>query len=124
MAFSSISGVREHEGDRLVKIFSRQPLNDSILSEIFEKGFELFDAHSWQAYPRFHPPEKFSSFVLSDKLYYVNGIETGASAVEISAVGARNVALLVGQDLRLQRVASRRRYSPVKEKFKEEATEL
>ena len=34
------------------------------------------------------------SFVLHDRLYYINAVEAAASAMEMSVVGARNVANL------------------------------
>jgi len=46
------------------------------------------------AYPHYTPPEKFWSFVLDDGVFYVNAIEHSASAMEMSAVSAKNAALL------------------------------
>ena len=46
---------------------------------------------SWLAYPHFTPPEKFWSFALDDGVFYVNAI---VSAMEMSAVSAKNAALL------------------------------
>jgi len=44
----------------------------------------------------------FNNFKLHDALYYVNAIEWVASAMEMSAVGGRNVAILAYNDF-LQR---------------------
>lgn len=48
---------------------------------------------------RFDPPEQFAPFVLADGLFYSNAIETAASAMEMSAIAAKNSALLVKQFL-------------------------
>ena len=52
------------------------------------------DVKDWQAYPHYHPPEHFPSFILDDGVYYINTIEKAASAMEMSVIGAKNVALL------------------------------
>ena len=49
----------------------------------------------WLAYPRFSPPEQFPPFRLSDGLYLNNAWENAASAMEMSAVAAKNCALLI-----------------------------
>ena len=60
----------------------------------------LFDSRkdlrlvTWQAYPEYTPNMDLPSFVLHDRLYFVNAIESAASAMEMSVIGARNVALL------------------------------
>ena len=60
----------------------------------------LFDSRkdlrliSWLAYPEYEPNMELPSFVLHDRLYYINGIEAAASAMEMSVIGAKNVALL------------------------------
>jgi prenylcysteine oxidase/farnesylcysteine lyase len=43
-----------------------------------------------------------NNFKLHDALYYVNAIEWAASAMEMSAIGGRNVAILAYNDF-LQR---------------------
>ena len=51
--------------------------------------------HSWHAYPRFAPPERFAPFKLAAGVYYNNAWENAASAMEMSAISAYNSALLV-----------------------------
>lgn len=97
--FSSIGLVNSTgPNSGLFKIFSRKPLTTSDLDRVFER----YDASSvkektWLAYPTFSPPEKFTPFVLDKGLFYVNAIETGASAVEMLAIAAKNAALLVAE---------------------------
>lgn len=50
--------------------------------------------YDWLAYPKFTPPEKFTPFVLDNNgLYYNAAVETGASAMEMVALAARNNVL-------------------------------
>ena len=78
---------------RVWKVFSPQPLTASQLKAMFmdidERGMK-----DWQAYPQYHTPEQFPSFILDDGVFYINAIEKAASAMEMSAIGAKNVALL------------------------------
>lgn len=78
------------------KVFSRSDLSTSQLNELFSNVDEV-KAVSWLAYPHYTPPEKFWSFVLDDGVFYVNAIEHSASAMEMSAVSAKNAALLAHQ---------------------------
>ena len=78
------------------KVFSRSDLSASQLNELFSNVSERKTV-SWLAYPHFTPPEKFWSFVLDDGVFYINAIEHSASAMEMSAVSAKNAALLAHQ---------------------------
>lgn len=60
-----------------------------------EKEVEI----DWLAYPQYSPPEEFPAFVLDDGVFYINGFEKAASAMEVSAVGGMNVALLAQEFL-------------------------
>lgn len=42
--------------------------------------------------------ESSNNFKLFDSLYHVNAIEWAASAMEMSAIGGRNIAILVHND--------------------------
>ena len=53
----------------------------------------------WYAYPKFAPPEDFAPFQLAKGVYYNNALENAASAMEMSAIAAKNSALLVRQHL-------------------------
>ncbi|XP_078669299.1 prenylcysteine oxidase 1-like [Branchiostoma floridae x Branchiostoma belcheri] len=75
------------------KVFSQRPLTDSEIGQLFTvvKHTQVVD---WLAYPHYTSPGHLGTFVLHEGLYYVNGIEWAASAMEMSAIGGRNVALL------------------------------
>ena len=83
----------------LYKIFSRHYLTDDILSRLFiryNKG--TVQRREWAAYPVLTPNSDFAPFELSPGLYYVNSIETAASALEMSAIAAKNVVnMMVGR---------------------------
>ncbi|KAF0718633.1 Aste57867_1568 [Aphanomyces stellatus] len=93
--FSAI-GLQADAGDAppLYKVFSRTPWTDAAVAAWFVDGTAI-RRYPWRAYPTYTPPETFAKFELADGLYYVNAIESAASAMEMSAVGGRNVALLV-----------------------------
>ena len=84
---------------RVWKIFSNDLLTDEDLSEMYTTS-DTPQFRAWKAYPNYCPPESFSPFVLDDsKLFYVNCIEYAASAMEMSAIAAKNCALLVDEAL-------------------------
>ncbi len=78
---------------RVWKVFSPQPLTEEQLKLMFT-DIESTQVHDWQAYPHYSPPEQIPPFVLDDGVYYINAIEKAASAMEMSAIGAKNAALL------------------------------
>lgn len=82
------------ETNAFYKIFSRGPLTEDFQKKAFE-DVEIIKTIPWRAYPHFTPPEKFSPFILEKGLVYINTIESAASAMEMSAVGGKNAALLI-----------------------------
>ncbi|XP_075714623.1 prenylcysteine oxidase 1 [Rhinoderma darwinii] len=75
------------------KVFSPEPLTDERLRLLFEL-YHAVIVKKWLAYPKYSPPEKLPPVVLHRGIYYVNSIEWAASAMEMSAISAKNVALL------------------------------
>ena len=86
---------------RLWKVFtSNHPLTEEQKKVMFRSHDPSVDvAVSWMAYPEYSPPEQFSSFILDDGVFYVNTVEMAASAMEMSAIGAKNTALLAMEHL-------------------------
>lgn len=80
---------------QVFKVFSNTPLSDSEISQLFVST-DGVASKDWLAYPQYSPPEECPPFVLDTEggLLYINGIEKAASAMEMSAIGAKNVALL------------------------------
>ncbi|XP_063214770.1 prenylcysteine oxidase 1 [Chroicocephalus ridibundus] len=75
------------------KVFSKEVLTKEQLDLLFS-SYDSVKAKKWLAYPRYSPPEKCPPVVLHDNLYYLNGLERAASAMEMSAIAAKNAALL------------------------------
>ncbi|KAI4897751.1 hypothetical protein NFI96_033838 [Prochilodus magdalenae] len=76
------------------KIFSQKPLSKEQLQEIFVSWEGVWEKR-WLAYPSYSPPQRrMPSFILHDRLFYLNSIEWAASCMEMSAISARNLALL------------------------------
>lgn len=53
---------------------------------------------SWKSYPEYSTQNREGNFILHDALYHVNTIEWVASAMEMSALSGRNVAILAHAD--------------------------
>uniref|UniRef100_A0A8C9U175 Prenylcysteine oxidase 1 like n=1 Tax=Scleropages formosus TaxID=113540 RepID=A0A8C9U175_SCLFO len=77
----------------IYKVFSQRPLGKAELKTLF-KSYYSVQVTSWQAYPHYGSTQGLPLIILHDNLYYLNGIEWAASAMEMSAVAAKNIALL------------------------------
>jgi len=75
------------------KLFSHKPLTSTELSTLFS-SINSVSVSDWLAYPSYSTKNQFSSFQLSSGLYYINMVEWAASAMEMSIIGAKNVANL------------------------------
>lgn len=76
------------------KVFSPQSLSQEQLRDMF-LSWDSVSETKWLAYPSYRPPHrKTPPFILHNRLYYLNAVEWAASAMEMSAIAARNVALL------------------------------
>ncbi|NXK00777.1 PCYOX oxidase, partial [Corythaixoides concolor] len=75
------------------KVFSEEVLTKEQLNLLFS-SYDSVKVRKWLAYPHYSPPEKCPPIVLHDKIYYLNGMERVASAMEMSVIAAKNAALL------------------------------
>ncbi|KAM3925676.1 prenylcysteine oxidase 1 [Leptodactylus fuscus] len=75
------------------KVFSPEPLTDEQLRLLFH-SYHAVIVRKWLAYPEYTPPEKLPPIILHPGMYYLNSIESAASAMEMSAISAKNIALL------------------------------
>ncbi|GFO29477.1 prenylcysteine oxidase [Plakobranchus ocellatus] len=71
---------------------NKVPKEEEIL-KLFESRTDL-RLVEWLAYPEYHANMDLPPFMLYDRLYYVNAIESAAAAMEMNVIGAHNVALL------------------------------
>lgn len=76
------------------KVFSPKPLTEEQLKTLFISREHVVEKR-WLAYPSYRAPERrVPSFILHHNLYYLSPIEWAASSIEMSALSARNIALL------------------------------
>ena len=91
------------QGRRFYKVFSRSALDSTWIDEWFEDVDPSRPVHRlhWKAYPRFAPPERFRpSFELYPDIWDPTALEPAASAMEVCAIAARNVALAIARRAR------------------------
>lgn len=81
-----------HEA-RVYKVFSPKPLEKDELKTLF-KSYYSVQVTEWKAYPGYGSSQEMPPMILHDSLYYLNGIEWAASAMEMSSMAAKNIALL------------------------------
>ncbi|XP_071452512.1 prenylcysteine oxidase 1-like [Hetaerina americana] len=92
-----VRSLARSEDQKIWKVFSQKPLRKDDLGDLFSKLDEV-KVVDWLAYPHYESNQKLGSFVLHENLYHINAIEWAASAMEMSVIGAKNVALLVHKD--------------------------
>ncbi|RPD56544.1 FAD/NAD(P)-binding domain-containing protein [Lentinus tigrinus ALCF2SS1-7] len=82
----------------VVKIFSKQRLEDKWLEEMFEGKVGWVLRKEWDAYPVLPPTVEFPPVKLAEGLYYVNAFEPVISTMETETLAARNVVDLLMQE--------------------------
>lgn len=94
-------GVKKNQTP-IFKVFSERPLKSSELNAMFRTP-KIIKKRDWLAYPKYEKMNLWKrKFVLHDRLFYLNAIEWAASCMEMSVIGARNVAHLVEKELQSQ----------------------
>ena len=96
--FTSIGFLGSADKDSNYKVLSKEPLTDDQMKKLFSKVNEV-KVVDLMAYPKYSVPDTLPDFELAPGLYYVNAIESAASALEMLCIGSKNVALLVYQNL-------------------------
>ncbi|KAL5007831.1 hypothetical protein ScPMuIL_016637 [Solemya velum] len=92
-----VEGTSETESENknsIYKIFSNAVPTVQQIDNLFADKNDLRIVE-WLAYPQYNIGDELPPFVLHDQLYYINGIELAASALEMSAIGAKNIANLI-----------------------------
>lgn len=88
------------------KIFSNHALTAADLAALFTEYDPTSLVHiDWEAYPHYAGSQTLPSFQLHDGIFYINAIESVASAMEMSALSAKNAALLAARYLQQQNQA-------------------
>ncbi|XP_061656113.1 prenylcysteine oxidase 1 [Phyllopteryx taeniolatus] len=76
------------------KVFSPRALDQEDLRRMF-LSWDSVSQTPWLAYPAYRTPQRQTPpFILHSRLYYLSAVEWAASSMEMSAISARNVALL------------------------------
>ncbi|OCT88591.1 prenylcysteine oxidase-like [Xenopus laevis] len=75
------------------RVLSAHPLDRKELKTLF-KSYYSVQVVEWQAFPSYGSSQSLPQIIMHDGLYYLSGVEWAASSVEMSAVAAKNVALL------------------------------
>ena len=90
-----------------------QVLKPALLDKLFVERV-MTRSVAFMAYPHFTPTEAFAASFnpVPGSVYYVPALERGACAMEVLAVGGRNVALLLSKDLQERDLALCRRPDP------------
>ncbi|XP_030407802.1 prenylcysteine oxidase 1 [Gopherus evgoodei] len=85
--------MKQPMGPAVWKVFSKESLTKEQMNLLFS-SYDSVKEKKWLAYPHYHLPNTCPPIILHDRIYYLNGIEWAASAMEMSAVAAKNAALL------------------------------
>ncbi len=82
------------------KIFTRAPMEPDLLSRMFSTyNSTSIVRRVFLAYPQYTSACRFPRFTLAPGLFHTSPIESLASAIEMSLIAGRNVALLASQHL-------------------------
>ncbi|XP_022191114.1 prenylcysteine oxidase-like [Nilaparvata lugens] len=97
LMFNSLSRLSKDDSKiELWKIFSDEPLNDFELEMLFEEDFIVRLEKVWEAYPQYEVPAPIEdSFFIQQNMYYLNAVEWAASAIEMSVLSAKNIAVII-----------------------------
>ena len=93
------SPERDAELPPVYRLFSHQPLTEAALSKMFSSIRHVSET-DWLAYPHYPLGDSLGKFERESGLYHINSVETAASAMEMSVLGARNVVNLIRNDIR------------------------
>ncbi|XP_022108912.1 farnesylcysteine lyase-like [Acanthaster planci] len=91
------------EGYNSYSIFHSEDIaEEGFLDQLFE-GVRDFKSERWDYVHPVCPPVRgsdgYQSIILADGLYYLNGLESVASQMEIAVVSGRNIARLISKEL-------------------------
>ena len=89
--------IRNSE-DGVYKVFSSGMLTDDQMKVLFV-SYKSKQAVDWLAYPHYTVDDDLPTFILSEGLYYINGIEWAASAMEMSVIGAQQCRIVSWETL-------------------------
>ena len=90
----------ENEPVKVWEVLSAEPLTREQCLTLFpDMDPDNALAYDWQGFPQYIEPYQAPSFVLDDGVFYISAIEMAVSIMELTAVGAKNAALLAREYL-------------------------
>lgn len=96
------------------KIFSRQLLTTEQLQYLFLERSDV-QVVDWLAYPHYDTSKRKDKFILYRNLFYLNAVEWVASAMEMSSISAKNIALLIIKSLFPEKLSKNKNTDSVSE---------
>jgi prenylcysteine oxidase/farnesylcysteine lyase len=98
--FNNLENLGETEqGDFVYNLIATKPISNELVKKMFSKHSIIDDVIWDYAYPVSKPATSFQPFILDDKLFYINTMESAASTMEASILGARNVINLLKREI-------------------------
>ncbi len=90
---------RLDDGNFLYNLVSTNPITEELIDQMFQET-KLIEDHSWQfSYPVSRAIKEYQPIKLHSNFYYINAIESTASTMEASILGAKTVTdLLVAEN--------------------------
>ena len=79
---------------RVWMVIAPEPMTEELKAEMFSEIIEDHAMFDWFSFPEYQPPEQFPPFIINDGVFYINTIKKAASGMEMSAIGAKNIAFL------------------------------
>lgn len=96
------------------KVFSPVPLSDGELNMLFiSYNKNSVKVNDWLAYPHYARPPTSDLFRIHRNFFYLNSVEWAASAMEMSVIAAKNVALLAHKSFYGELVRASKHYKTV-----------
>lgn len=96
----TVDEINKKTEKSIYKIFSPEKLSSSDFTQVFNnEDFQLIEDIPWLAYPKYQYPQKLPPIQLDENIYYVNAMEWSSSCMEIEAISARNIAMLLTKKL-------------------------
>jgi prenylcysteine oxidase/farnesylcysteine lyase len=96
----TVDQINKKTEKSVYKIFSPDKLSTSDFKQVFDnENFQLIEDIPWLAYPKYEHPQKLPPIQLDKNIFYVNAMEWSSSCMEIEAISARNIAMLLTKQL-------------------------
>lgn len=87
------------ENKFVYNLIANQPIEDDLVDKLFTEVDHSEDILWKYAYPESKATKVHQPFKLDDNIFYINTMESAASTMEASIIGAKNVIHLVKRSL-------------------------